>query len=707
MEKATKKYKCRISDKAIFWTINSIDKIDKLTFLKDYVPTFKEVDFTPNFIDQFTVTIVLDKSTYTMLEITDTETNEVMYFLNANISQKLSSGFTCQFDLDVFLTYAWDYYKFLGNSNYMDTAYVNRAMNPLLWNWKNQYNVNIGDFPDVPRSLSMLIVGQKDPLVNYNNGVPVTYSEKIKPQYTRLTVMTNLSSDGTATKIVSDLDTMKRMEIYYENTSTRKKPMCYIYELANGTYMCTIRYARGGWMRQAIPYDKLTTNAQKTLDNNFNRANIYDYYLSSQDTPYINLGSKITFLANKFVGCFEVPFINAITDWFIWNGSFVSGSSSNRAFTDGCVMGFFLDRDGGMQLGTYDSYAYDTGNVPRYAPKINNQAIDSSTFGEVYIKGAKSLISFMFRYAQIINFNYNVPKHSYYYNGNYLTFDGNTFNLVCESNIDTAFNAYVPGATINQLRGTINISTDTFNEYVAQTKIVQNTGLQIAKQQMTNSTIDYWTNLAMSYLNAGQNMGEELADEKTPTIFKMLSPVGIAGTVLNAIQNMRNIKQKYQNYVKTMDAANQTARVTAVAKNFSSSVATDDSYVKMGLFLSANYDTGIMNRYGVNFTLDYNRLQSDCWFLLNYGFYINQTLPIQQVFEFFTKTEDNRYSLNEYIYMDFNFPTEKYIKLWKPNANIALVEVINTLNKNSMRIWKESPKTLDEMHHINVGFNTI
>lgn len=132
MEKATKKYKCRISDKAIFWTINSIDKIDKNTFIKDYVPTFKEVDFTPNFIDQFTVTIVLDKSTYTMLEITDTETNEVMYFLNANISQKLSSGFTCQFDLDVFLTYAWDYYAFLAKAKYMDTAYVNRAMLPCL-----------------------------------------------------------------------------------------------------------------------------------------------------------------------------------------------------------------------------------------------------------------------------------------------------------------------------------------------------------------------------------------------------------------------------------------------------------------------------------------------------------------------------------------------------------------------------------------------
>lgn len=707
--KNTKKYKCRISEQEIFWTINSVDKIDKNTFNKNYVPNFKDVDFIPNFIDQFTISLALDKATYTMVEITDVETNEIMYFLNSNISKKMDKGFICQFDLDVYLTYAWDYYKFLATSKFMDTAHVNRAMLPCLWNWDNPYNTGaLTTFTQTSKMLQGLIIGQKDPLVNYENGVSVVYSEKIKPQYTKLTVMTNLSADGSATNVVTNLSTTV-MDIYFENVSTRKKPLCYVYELPNGTYMCIIRYARGGWMRQALPYNKLSTNAQKTLDNNFNRANIYDYYLSSQDPTYINLGAKITFLANKFVGCFEVPFINAITEWFIWNGSFVSGSSTNRAFTDGCVMGFFIDRDGGLQLGRYNSNSYDTNSNPIYTPKINNQTIDTDNERVINLKNPKSIISFMVRYAKVINFNYSVSKQSDYFNSNYLTFDGTTFNLVNECSTDTNLNAYVPGAIINQLRGTINISTDSYNEYVAQTQIVQNTGLQIARQQYNNSAIDMTLNTIGTMLNAMGGIGNDLYNKKVPSAAKMLSLGGIFSFISDGYQNIRNMTQKYYNYVKIQEAANQTARVTATANNIASSVVTDDSWVKMGLFLSSTYDTGIQNRYGISFTLDFNRIQADLWFLLNYGFYINQTLSIQQVFQFFNLDSwpERQYYNNPYVYMDFNFPTEKYCKIWKPNANSGLIEAINTLNKNSMRIWKESPKKIADMTSINIGLSGL
>lgn len=93
MEKNNSNYECWIYQGTTFWTANSIDKPSFNLFKTRYEKAMEKINFTPNFIDQFTVELVTDRNYYGVLKIVDKIENKTLYYINSNTTKKLSSAY--------------------------------------------------------------------------------------------------------------------------------------------------------------------------------------------------------------------------------------------------------------------------------------------------------------------------------------------------------------------------------------------------------------------------------------------------------------------------------------------------------------------------------------------------------------------------------------------------------------------------------------
>lgn len=709
-ETAYKRYSIRLSKEPIFWTTNSINHPSKQLWESDYLPTFIEIpdSNTPiNWVNSFNLTTILDSQDYTMLELTDSLANEKLYFLASNTTKKLTNGFELVFKMDIYLSYGKDFYEWLKTKKLQIN--VNRFLNQtLLKEWfKQQKFLQQDDLLDYKNgtavvnndtSFFMAMKIEQLDVNNFINGNPTinyTYNfignQNLKPPILQFKLP--LTEDGSGFKPIEIFDT----------------PLFHVYQNTTGEYYC--------WLQMST-----NSNCWGEISNSYNSINGFNKV--NTDLGSINTYMKKDFWVNKFVGIFTIPFWRMITDWVIM-GVYgddtkprILGFRISRIGYRNLYNQYFKNKNKGLINSAYDSYyslviSKINGNYEYYFPikQLSEQSRDNALKTDLKLRlkpNATSeqivdtsnnrlqcnayLISQIRKPNSTIQYSPYPDNFDFAFNG-FITFDGNKFNLI--NSFQNSPNL------INEGLGTMNVATNAYDVYLAQVKPQMNTNLEIAKNNM---------NLAKSK-NANDfalNMGSQVLgwfESAVGSIGKLFGGGGgggsagqqaikAAGSVSNYVYAQGQLDVQYYNYQRTYDAQLASARLSSTATNISSSGTTDDAHIKYIVRNGKTEDIpagstvkpiGEFICYFPNNINDIAFCESLIW---KNGIVGNFVTTTDIAFTDENVTLSTGEKLNKFTYLDFSID-EDYLRLWKPNLPVEILEAIKVVNSNSIRLWYE------------------
>lgn len=694
MEKVTKKYKCSIYKGGVWWSANSIDKPSKNLFINNYKNKMVEIDITPNWIDQFTVNLVLDNPGYGLLKIEDLTLNKTFYFINSNINKTLTNGYLVTYDLDLYLTYGLTFFEEISNQGF-NMVKVNRMLNPLLFRkYSNTSQMQEKYFNSNYYYPCEKYMYQVDPVIDYSKYSVTSYMKPVNLQLTQIVVPGNLSGSGfPTTPLYKWTDTNNQFNgncvFYFGAGNKLAKPVVHIFELSNGLYCCFLQPYNYNWGGLQMP-NWVPQAAKNALKQGQHLDDSGNFRLKTIDNFPNTIQSKITWLANKYIGCFEIPFIEYITDWYLWGGGFSKQATPPDGVGDyyasawttygEVVLCFTLQRNQVKGLSNPKTIINNRANIGGC-----NYVTKPTTWFSLKPNSEESN-NFLIHFANPYNFSFlSWPNSGYmpldFYSNAYFTFDGNNFNIIqnATTNYSTStdfisryHNNLNGGNGINTMRGTFNISVDSYNEYINSVKSTQNTNLEIARQNLKYSGAVSMLNFAMGGELTGVNM------------------------INQGFQQIGNF-MKYHNMEKSYAAQNMAAKNTSQANNISSSVTSDDIYNKTNLFSIKDITT-----LYVNFAIQYPQSAPEqlevLYYILQYGIYINDYLPCDLFFSFFTN--ENLF-INDFVYIDFEI-SDKLLKMVFPTENQELINALKILCTNSFRIWKidDIKFSEDKQYHV-------
>lgn len=659
----TTTYKCRLSKSPIFWTVNSIDKPSQQYFKNNI--EWIDVNFTPNWVDQFTATIVTDTSDYTLMEIQEittdgeNETIKTFYFTNSNINKKLKNGYLLQFDLDVYLTYFYDLVSFIENK----PIKINRLYYYDLFNNFNYWNI---------------ILANIDPLLDFSNF-----------QYYQMSIgCDNISGNATLPQVdylhnagISINTSNVNYSLSSAITSTGRASAGvtgYVYQLLSGDYL--------------IIYNFQNSNIKIKWDANNNLSVIE----GAQVHKIIQNKSEFSWLQNKFVGIFTIPFYLYIKDVSFWRGLgyYTNGDISQnkqyvRPATSGEISGAIVTIL--EQTKTYILQEYiQTPTTINWGETLWN--LDNSTFKNNFdvMDFTKQITTPNYMLFSKLEYeNYGLPIMSPYlrmYSNSYLSFDGNKFNTTPIYNYESIGSWINPAYITNNIiqhHGTFATSTNSYSEYINSVKSQQNTSIEIAKQQydLNNFSNTYGTISGIfSSVASGNIFG------------------AIDKSVNGIVKNISNL-YKYQNTQKQIDAKNLDTHNVARAKNITSSVTSDDIFNKRNQVYLSNNDNRICTTYNIKLgTRTQNIIYNNM--LNKYGYYINLIIPSSS--DYFYPENDKNNNTN-YNVIDFEID-DYLINNFLSNENETLKNSLKIIMENSFRIWK-NPMTETNNKILIKGFN--
>lgn len=692
MSETFKKYVCKITKEPIFWSINSIDKPTRKC-LESY--TFEDVNFTPNFIDQFTLSIVADSENYTILqlsEIWESEkdgiksqfTKNIKYYLNSKNSKILKNGYLLIFDLDIYLTYFFDFFD-----KYYSNIYVKRA-----------YHNNI-----LQNEISTFFMEKNDPLLDFDdcNFYPIT--QKWDTLHAMGYKNQNISGPleiiyiGNSYKAPSlgNSTGFKLKQI----SSRYNKARAFAYQLADGTYFFIVDIGSGSCVKENNENFKITF-----FDGDFVHNNI------------IQKKNAFSWLQNKFVGVFNIPFINYLPNLAFWNAlgyyenGDVSGSFKKYYDIDTNNMGsgafcFFMKPNEPIELirGGVNSFQIDWGEL--------GSLDESNTITDFYTRFTGIRREPM---GTIYTPNYYILAKSYYEDfkkpvlhpnlswlgGGYLTFDGSNFNFspsykmgninnnIYNDPISKWDDCYYLAPNILTFYGTYNIATDSYKEYINSVKSQQNTGLQVAKQQAIFSGIT-------GGLSNLINMAGDVADR---------DGLGFLKSTLNLGSGIASNILKYQNKERQINAKNEDTRRVSKANNISSSVSSDDMNNKRnGYYQDSPDDIYFYNTINIRLPNKYQCAKMHD-IIGKYGFYIDWNTSI--ISEYYNPSTSGA----TYTILDFE-TDEINLRRFFSNVNNDTIEAMKLIINNSFIFWDDKTKIIDNKNFYGIinymkipGWNT-
>lgn len=721
------RYKIRISKEPIFWTTNSVNHPHWTLWQSDYLPTFINIsNCYINWIDNFTISTILDSSDYTMLELTDTITNNVMYFLAKSISKKLQNGYELIFNVDIYLSFLSDFFQWLQQKDL--PIYIKRFLsNSILPEWFKQKKYV-----------------QQDNLLNYKNGTAIMSNNsnncfcwKQSEQIDESAFLQGTYTVQNTFVLDSTINTTNN-ELYVNTDNINNSfttPYFYVFENNDGYYYFILNGT-----------------------NNNNRWTMFVSYKRIDSVMFIENGNCSTssietavlnsdYWRTRFIGKFNIQDWNMIPNWFTTNGN--NGFLGFRLKRDSYV-NFVKDSDMDLlqgnkspvlieyvknEIAKYININYKgnwykqlnlkwlgndgKGNVPNLqnflntfyckifynlkdsqieytSPDSATTAVDRTQVGLnaifetfMFINSATN----QFNYERYFNINLYFISQSRFINSTlqycpvpyiwnfsingFLTFDGNKANSVN--------NVINEGNIINEGLGTINVSTDDYANYLAQVKPQMNTNLEVMKSQID---LQEQQNIVNSVFSGIGSLGSMATNP-------LGGFLGLGKAISNGIFTSQNLELQYQNQQKINDTILAVNKLSHTANNISSSCTSDDAICKyinnqtMGDACDINGIWQSNSQYFCSSTLVYfpNNI-GDLKFINNLiwknGFFANMFISTKLAFE----NDNTKYgkTLNSFMYLDFEID-EDLLRLFKPNLPTDYIEAIKIVINNSVRLW--------------------
>lgn len=664
------KYKAYLTkSNKIFWTKNSVDKPTKDYFnqLMNSIEWLDLGNLTPNFINQFNGSLVVDRNDYTYLKLINNETNEVRYYSIDRVSKELNNGYVIDITLDVFATYTINFYDTLNET-------------PIKVNRSTAYCLASDNYSRL----------QKDVLITL-------------PQIPKLHKSNQLNRDLSFSYKEYSHHTKKLISCYRYKMSSDSEWILkerYPYETYNPFIAELSRFDRG------YLYDQMLFDVYQDVDGSWFLVPIFgerDNYNNSVDWwaefsvtiirdinykcfNYLEFVEKVknnTFWVNKYKGRFHIPnWINLFTR----NGLPViintNTDDNNRSYSilmvkirnginsldDGRATPYNINFDFTSSLDTFSKYSNKKINSYAFS-KISQDETPIFYFGETlkegkyYLTGQNTKL-FINLKDKGINYSFNPTTGISWF----------TFGYNCVVKLDGT--------------ETFPTSTNEYKSYLASVQSTQNTQIQVAKQNAI------WGGVKQAI---GGVMG----------VASSLASGNVAGAVssgMGAITGIADSVMQYQNKKREMDAQNADKQRSSIAKNFEPSSV--ESVIKNSTI--RRYSIPNTNRInfgeldGVISSTSFSNIYSemDCSLINKIvwecGYIVNKTITMSNINQSFQLSFfDDR--VNKFIYWDMEIP-EELIKITYPNYNNELIEAISTTINNPVRFWKDTPNYNESLH---------
>lgn len=622
MEQKNKNYEYWISDTPIIESINSINKYSYYFWTNTFSKTFKKVDLNVNFISDTQVSTILDKNNYSVLKIVDNqqqvEYKKIRYFFNSNVTKRLTSGYECIFDLDIYHSFLEPFfsqnltYPILVNrsfdldiikDNYVDNNFL---VKDELLDFSNSDNVILTEkgtpasYDFAGRKLSEFKIklpiktgylvrksAWTDQLTGYGE-YPVDYGKNIDGTVVKLTECPHIKSDWEPNELINiDFHT----------------PLAWVFKSDNNQYLILFELSTSWEMKSSL-----------YVDNDKHLV----YYTAGNDKTYIPIDIESTYISinvnflkndywkNRLVGCFYAPWFNKITNYYFFD------TSPDTLEKADCIIGSVVERNDFMEL--VDLTNLDESRFFDYKESIsfggifdcNEKQVSKSTkpngdeneriqnrqllsfkkyddfyddtyfllennneFQYFYNYKDNSQSKYSFYLAsniQIDNylFNVNIFENSLYSNGK-IYFDGNNFTIL------------KGGKKINNIGwttyGTINTSLSGYEQFLSTTKSQLSTSLEIAKQNRDLQLQQVNLSNNQSIFSSGLGLINNLV---SGNFSGALSTIGNFGFGLSKSNlQTQSINNAYQNTLKSQDAMLQDKRRSLTSIDFSPSFSSD------------------------------------------------------------------------------------------------------------------------------------
>lgn len=656
------KYKAYITESnKIFWTKNSVDKPTK-EFFESLMGRTEWVDLgniTPNFINQFNGSVVVDKDTYTYLKLINTETDEVKYYSIDRVNKVLNNGFVIDITLDVFTTYTLNFYQQVESF-------------PIKVNRTTAYCLACDTYARLQRD--DLITLHQIPKLHQNGREQYFLSFG----YKELSWITNSLVSGYRYKMSSDsewilkdryTETFELVEFNRFDTGKLYSQMLFdVYQDVDGAWFIVPIFGEKHTQFNTVDWwAEFSVNIGSGLN-----------YKCFNYLQFVDKIKNNTFWVNKYKGRFHLPnWMNIIANTGIPVVVNTNPDDGNRSYSI-----LMIKIRNGINNFSYQygpnkmNFNFTTRSTSSFNQlensKINTYALSKMSQGETP--------TFFFNDALISNNTYHLlgNNSSLFFdsiNQNYINYNFNETSGI--SMFSFGYNSLI------KLDGTETFPTSTneYKSYLASVQSTQNTQMQLAKQNAI------WGGVK-SAISGAMGVASSLATGNV---------AGAVSSGVGAITGIADSVMQYQNKKREMDAQNADKQRSATAKNIEpssiESIIKNSTITMSDVPSNRRLNIGVLD--GVITSTSYNdflnemncsminKIVWECGYVVNKVVKLNDIKNTYRV-SFFDDM------INHFIYWDIEIPNE-FIKLNYPNFNNELIEAITTTINNPVRFWKIIP----------------
>ena len=656
------KYKAYITESnKIFWTKNSVDKPTK-EFFESLMGRTEWVDLgniTPNFINQFNGSVVVDKDTYTYLKLINTETDEVKYYSIDRVNKVLNNGFVIDITLDVFTTYTLNFYQQVESF-------------PIKVNRSTAYCLACDTYARLQRD--DLITLHQIPKLHQNGREQYFLSFG----YKELSWITNSLVSGYRYKMSSDsewilkdryTETFELVEFNRFDTGKLYSQMLFdVYQDVDGAWFIVPIFGEKHTQFNTVDWwAEFSVNIGSGLN-----------YKCFNYLQFVDKIKNNTFWVNKYKGRFHLPnWMNIIANTGIPVVVNTNPDDGNRSYSI-----LMIKIRNGINNFSYQygpnkmNFNFTTRSTSSFNQlensKINTYALSKMSQGETP--------TFFFNDALISNNTYHLlgNNSSLFFdsiNQNYINYNFNETSGI--SMFSFGYNSLI------KLDGTETFPTSTneYKSYLASVQSTQNTQMQLAKQNAI------WGGVK-SAISGAMGVASSLATGNV---------AGAVSSGVGAITGIADSVMQYQNKKREMDAQNADKQRSATAKNIEpssiESIIKNSTITMSDVPSNRRLNIGVLD--GVITSTSYNdflnemncsminKIVWECGYVVNKVVKLNDIKNTYRV-SFFDDM------INHFIYWDIEIPNE-FIKLNYPNFNNELIEAITTTINNPVRFWKIIP----------------